>query len=371
MAVTDTSVKNWLLLGALVFIAGLFWYGSIDYSGEFAHVDLAQYRRMAQAAPSIDITVPAPFAYRILPSWLVGVTPLPDVLAFRLWTLAIMLLLVLVLYRFLVQHGATEHTSLLLSLLFIANPYICGLTLFDYFQLCDALSLLFILLMIQSIENKQLVSFGLLLLAGALTREVNLLMLPVALVYYLQQHQRGYAFRILIAAIPAAAAFVCVRLLMQPENTGWSLSGAFGEYLYKARSAEVWVRLFFNSFAPLSLIPLVCWRESKEFLTKNKHLLLFILLVFISTFFGKDTERLFAPAFAAVWLLYAHTLDAHQHNTQILLRILIGIAALFISMHPLVSHISFLSKTAYYGGSIMLELAIAAALLLTKRRARR
>ena len=78
-------------------------YGTIDYLGLYANVDLKHYRALAQAVPWWATETPQPFVFRILGPYLVGLLPVPDPLGFRLLTTAGLAVLTVLLFAFLLR----------------------------------------------------------------------------------------------------------------------------------------------------------------------------------------------------------------------------------------------------------------------------
>jgi hypothetical protein len=66
---------------------------------------------------------------------------------------------------------------------------------------------------------------------------------------------------------------------------------------------ETWGRLLINSFVPMSLVPLVYWRQTARFALENKFMVVLVVLVFFSTWFSGSSERLMSPASVVFYLL--------------------------------------------------------------------
>ena len=67
----------------------------------------------------------------------------------------------------------------------------------------------------------------------------------------------------------------------------------------------MWYRLLISPFSPLSLIPIIYYRETIKFFRENIYLFIFIIIYYLSTFFANDEERLIAPIFPIIYLIIA------------------------------------------------------------------
>jgi hypothetical protein len=108
------------LMAATIFL--IFSRGMIPFeSAQYAGFDLHDYRFIAQAAPRLSPEASAPFAYRILGPYVVGLLPLPDPLAFRIVTSIACLALVILLYKFLMDEGIESSFAAVAALLSLAT----------------------------------------------------------------------------------------------------------------------------------------------------------------------------------------------------------------------------------------------------------
>lgn len=305
-----------LLLAALL----MFLYGQIDYTDPFyATTDLYHYRLMAQAAPALPTGVQQPYTYRLLGPYLAGLLPLPDPAAFHFLTILAALVLTLVFFGFLCAHGILPGLAAFTTLLFLLNRHLFGFIIWDYFQVDDALALLFLILLLWALRGDRPMHwtfFGVVLALGALTRETTLLAIPVAFVYLAERRQLAARGNYLIVAIlPALTMFLGLRLLIQPAG-GLTLFEAFLRSAPKILDPSTLFRLFINPFIPLVFLPLIFFRTTLRFLRDHIYLLVYVLLVFISALFGSNNERLMAPAFIVFYLLVAIILQERLHSEQ-------------------------------------------------------
>lgn len=327
-------------LAALAFVMA--WlYGSIDYLGEFAHVDLRHYRAMAQAAPGLA-DVPRPFAHRLLGPYLVGLLPVPDPLGFRLLTTGALIVLVILLYAFLLRLGLTRPVAFLTSALLPFNPYVFGFPAFNPFQLDDVLVMAFVVLAFLALLDRRWLLYALVLALGAATREPALLVIPAALLYLWRQGpSRAELERWLFASLPAIAVFVGLRLTLAAEGPGFFV--LLFDHVEKAASPGTWYRLLVNAWAPLSLLPLILFETTRAFIREYLFLVGFAVLVLLSAMFGGDQERLVAPAFVAVYPLVGYLIQ-HERWSPWTKGVLVA-AAFLTSLHHLTARFPLPSRT--------------------------
>ena len=284
-------------------------------------MDLRYYRAMAEASPGISSEMPRPFAYRILGPWLVGLLPLPETAAFYALNSVLSLCVPLVFFLLLVSRGAGAWIAALSAFLFVLSKHQFGISAWNFFQIKDTLSFLCLLACFHAMYSDRRVLFAVSLLAGALAGEMALIMIPVLVCYLWERRAVGARWRdAVFMTLPAAAAFVAARALV-PASGGIAPWEAFGMYGGKVRHALVWYGLLVNPFIPVSLLPLVFYRDTIAFIRKNLHLLLYFLLVLASTLFGSNNERLMASAFIAFYMLIARIFESelsHRSRRQAL-----------------------------------------------------
>lgn len=317
-------------------------YGSIDYLGEFAHVDLRHYRAMAQAVPRWAAETPQPFVFRILGPYLVGLLPVADPLGFRLLTAAALVALTVALYAFQRRLELEASIAAFTAALLTLNPYVFGFFAFNPFQLPDVLAMLAIVMAFHAMLDRRWVLFALITALGVLSREPALLVLPAAAVYvWRRESMRSEAVRLLLASAPALILFALPRLLIEPTG-GPSLWQTFLNASGKAASPETWYRLLVNAWSPLSLLPLVLFETARAFVRQHLFLVVFAALVLASAMFGGDQERLVAPAFIAVYSLIGYLLQ-HERWPRWTQAVLVA-AAVLTSLHHLTARFPLPSR---------------------------
>ena len=364
-----SHLRNAVLVGIVTSLM-LYAYGQIEYDKlPYSGWDLAAYRAMAIAAPGLNPYVSSPFAYRLLGPYVVGLLPLPDPAAFYLTTVVASLSLTILLYAFLCARGLDAGVSTVTALLFSFNKHLFGFTVWDYFQINDILALVFIIGMLWAMMNDRWVLFGSILLLGAVTREITLVMIPVAVVYQLEKERRSSQIRtMIVASAPSLLVFASLRLLI--DAPGYSLTQALVTYAPKLLSAETWFRLLINPFIPLTLLPVIYLPHTIAFFRNKKYLLVFLALVLLSTLFGVNNERLLAPAFIVFYWLVGEILEKEfvQRRKTLLLLILAG--ALASSLHHEYSRFSLITKNLSMilslGAFALISLAAVVSRIMTK-----
>ena len=296
--------------------------GRIDFaSPAFAGWDLHSYRAVAIASPHLAPDAMAPFCYRLLGPYLVGLLPLPDPLAFWLLNSVACLVLVVLFYRFLIDQKIRRDVAVMTVLLFACNRYFYGFFAWDPFQIDDVMALICIVLCFSFLFKGRWVAFAFCLALGCLTREAVLIMIPVSMFYLWEygKFRQDYQ-RLMLAIAPPLAVFILVRVLVPADQASIGLSGIlpyywtkFGESIGNAIAPQAWFRRLLWCFMPLTLVPVMFIRTTISFFSARKHLLLFILLVVVTDLWGidvggGDAERQMAPSFLAFyWLIGAIT----------------------------------------------------------------
>jgi hypothetical protein len=345
------------------------WYGEIDPADYVAQseLDLVQYQRMATAAPSIDPYVPAPFVYRVIPPFLAGsLTPIvgSQLQAFRILTYVSLLGCLLLFRRWLIRRGIEAPTSLFVTCLLAASPHVIGASLFNPYQLTDAMSLLIIMASIMTIERGAWWKYAVLLCIGAATRETCMLMIPVAVIAAWRTQQWRSA---LLWSAPSLVVFVVLRSIMSPENQAWGLLGNYAVYAWKLTDPIAWYRLGVNCMIPVTLLPLVAMRRLKDLVRRNIHLAALVVLVVVASFAGKDVERLLAPSFVAFYGLLAVILQRWVRLDAVT-AIFLVLATCLAALHPLYSQHDVVNRSAYIVISVLVSVAVPIFLALRTRR---
>ncbi len=124
---------------------------------------------------------------------------------------------------------------------------------------------------------------------------------------------RSFRWRLMIPLLAAVGALLAVRMFARQTN-GYSFAATALHFL-KDKSPLVYVLSFFLAFGPLLWLPLLFWRQAKEFLMHRQelaaYLAAFALLGFIG---GTDTERLLYWSMPVVYVLIGRTLEAHRRT---------------------------------------------------------
>lgn len=341
-----------------VFIVGavaalvIFLYGQIDYTIEpYAQSDLYHYRMMAAAAPRLAPAVQQPYAYRLLGPYLAGVLAGQEPWGFRILTMLAATAFGILYVLFLGSRGIGPPVAVMTTVLLLLNKHLFGYNVWNYFQINDLLSLVYLVILwwalpvpdqatatASSLSGKapqenllplparrtRWLVFGVTLVVGVLTRETVLLMIPVAVVFLVERRQLSREWRsFLLAVLPGLLCFVLLRVIVQPVG-GQDMFSHFLRTVPKIAEPATWFRLLINAFIPVSLLPLIFWRHTLVFFRQNLAMLVFLLLVLVSAFFGTDNERLMAPAAVAFYLLLATIIERYLYPSRLAVVVLLA-----------------------------------------------
>jgi len=273
--------------------------------------DYVRYRAMAAAAPRIAVEVESPYSYRILGPYLAGLLPFPDLTSFRVLAIAFSAVLVVGFYLFLCRYGIPGSAAALTVFFLMCNKFFFGFSLWNPFQINDVLTLCLLVLLYWAMLEGRWAVFGLALFLGALTRETAALMIPVAFVRLAESRTlRRDWWKVAVAALPAVAAYIAIRCIVHPLK-GTPLSEAFGRYVTKLVSPASLFHLLVSSSWPFVLFPFVFYETSLKFFRGRKYAVVYLVLVFASTLFGAENERLMGPTFIVFYPLLAVMIRDH------------------------------------------------------------
>ena len=361
--------RNIIVLAGVVLLT-VFLFGKIDHRVlPFSQWDLVTYLQMAEAAPALADDVGLPHASRLLGPMLAGLGPLPAPEMFRLLTLITALIIPIVFFKFLAGQGLDERSALTAVVLFVLNKQFFGFNVWNYFQLNDLLGLLFLVILFDALLKNRWVVFGVVLFLGALARETTMIMIPVAALHLWEQGRLKTEWsRLLVAAAPGLILFLGLKLALPAR--GLSIPEAFKHYSVKAGAWQTWFYLFVNSVAPLTFLPLIFFRRTAAFFRARRYAALFVGLVWLSTFFGSNNERLMAPVFIVFyWLIgdiLMHELRPGPWGAR---RFLVGCG--FLAMfHQTYTRFAFLEKSLVVGlslGSLLLVTIVSILFLILKK----
>ncbi|MBN2857197.1 MAG: hypothetical protein JXN63_02230, partial [Candidatus Delongbacteria bacterium] len=186
--------------------------------------------------------------------------------------------------------------------------YTFGFPVWDFYDVNDLLTHILILLFFISLKKDNFLSMGIILAVGVINRETILFIVPPALFYYafmLKDRKRSLKF--IFSFIPALIILTGVRSLIVTESVQsggvlYSLGKLRFDDTNKLFNPVTYYRIV-NTFIPLTFIPFVFWKKTKEFFKNNLHFLIFIVIYYSSCFLAGDTERLIVPMFPVFFLL--------------------------------------------------------------------
>ncbi len=351
-------MKNPRLLILLVASVMILYYGRIDISKppHSEIPDIQNYRLMALATPGFDEAVSRNFGYRILLPYTAGLMPFDIDTNFYIMAVILSLILPLVFFRFLCEYGLKEDTSFFLTVLFITGRYTFGFAVWDFYDVHDLFTYILIPLFLISLKHGRFLWMALILLIGTANRETILFLVPSALFYYaFLKKNRVSALKMTAAVIPAAAVLVFLRSFIITEQTvERTLFYSVGRLRFdesgKLFDPVTYYRII-NTFIPLTIIPFVFWKDTKDFFKKNLHFLILILVYYSSCFLAGDTERLIVPMFPVFYLLTGIIFEKYNF-TELKGRILVLTACVLTIPH----HIYFRYKLPHRDWKVAVSL---------------
>ncbi len=303
-AIILSDTQKQLALVILISIIVIFFYGKINWQAEEYHnTELCYYQAIVAAAPGIDDSVPRPFSRRMLGPYIVGLTRLPQEPAFYALNSLASLSLLILLYLFLCDSGIRPGIASLTTIIFALNTHLFGSAVWNFFQIKDTLSFVCIISFFIAMKRSAWKTLAIFLLLGVLTAELPIILIPVLIIYLAEKRElkRNWQ-RALAVILPVLLAFFALRALIPPVG-GVNLFEAFLHYSKKIQYPMVWYGLFINPFIPLSFLPFIYWKYTINFFAGRFYALAYLLLVFLSTLFGSNNERLVSPTFVIYFLL--------------------------------------------------------------------
>lgn len=330
------DVQNIVLILVVTSIAS-FFYGNINNSHSFSsNADLKYYEQIAESAPRLSGDIIRPFAYRFLGPYLAGILPLGINSSFRFLSVFFSLVLPIIFYLFLISTGISKSVSAMTSCFLVLNKYLFGFNVWDYFQVNDVMSLVFLVVLLFSLYNRRWSIFGIILLFGVLCKEIAILIIPTAFIFVIERRIFKSDFiPFILSVIPAIFLFVYLRVAI-PVSGGTPLSREFFEHSGKAITARYWARILINSFIPFSILPLIFFRDTFIYIGRNIHIFALFVLVIISTLFAHDNERLMAPAFLAFYPLIARIIE-HRFLRNKFFFVIAFFSAILASAHHFIA----------------------------------
>jgi hypothetical protein len=150
-----------------------------------------------------------------------------------------------------------------------------------------------------------------------------------------------------------------IRLLV-PTQGGMGLLESFLYYSPKLQYPLVWVGLLVNPFIPLVFLPLLYIVDLWQTIRSNIYLAVFFVLVFASTLFGSNNERLMAPAFIAFYSFIGVVAERYWRGKAWLIFIVVA-ACFFASSHYLLARYPLPSRAVTRAIGAVMTLSVTAA----------
>ena len=304
---------------AIVLAVAMFDFRGIDYrSSSNSGMDLVKYRHMAAAAPKISTSAPAPYARRVAGPWLAGILPMSDPLAFRLLNTLAAALLMAGLLAWMRAEGVSMEVAALMTGVLALSKTTLGFQLYDYFQLNDTVALALLCWSVVAVMRRRWLLVWSLMLVSVLFRETLLVMVPAILWLVWESGEKRRTK--LMCAVGACLVVGEYALLLSviPAVGGVTLVHGFRMNALKYAHLGNLFRLLFNTYVPLSLLPLVFWRRSLAWLNARRWLVVLCVATVVSSNAGGNTERLLVPVFLVLLVMCAHLVEHVSRHAGLL-----------------------------------------------------
>lgn len=313
--------RRWITL--LVFILA----GKANLNSYLPYHDIQSYPRMATAYPEFAGDVASPFAYRLLGPSLVGLFFENIDMGFQILNTVGLLAVILSVYRLLIEYNISPVISFYITLFFLCNRYALPYYAFEFYRFADVLSLLSLIWGLIFLNRRKLIAICIAVFVGMLARESALLILPVVLVYLYHYNNKQECLKFALCSVFLLILFFGFRSLI-PATEGPTLVQSFQTYWSKIFSPGSLIKKLFIAYNPMFLLPVVYWRKFKVFNQSHLHFFVFLIVTFLSTLFGGDTERLMLPYFPVYYLFIATIFEDLKRSGGLDHALLIGISVL-------------------------------------------
>ncbi len=268
------------------------------------------YERMAQdpLAPHTYV-----FAFRIAVPWLVHVLPFDTTSSFSVLAWVMSGAAGAVLFVLLERLAIPRRVSLPLALVLVLSPPLLVASLRQG-RNPDPMTVLVMVAGALFVVERRPVALGLTMLVGALNRETALFLAPLAYAVWAERPlDAGAARRVVLAALPAVAAFVALRLAIptvgreQVPGYGSLLGGRVDVLREAAEQPFTLARRVFTAFGPLWFVAPFAL-AGMRFARRG---LVLLGLCLVSFTFALDWGRVVFVAAPVVYAAAAWTLARH------------------------------------------------------------
>jgi hypothetical protein len=271
----------------------------------FLH-DQRHYLAMAEHSGAV---VPAPFAWRVLPSAIVRASGLRAERGFHALTLLTLALIPPAMAMLLAAAGASPRSALLLGALAAASPAVAGYLSWDFIR-PDGLSLLLITVSAWAVVRGHRALFITVMVALSLTKETWVIAAAFALIW-----SRAYAPAFWRWAIAGAALAVIVAAtvrIMMPAHEPYSLLANARDLYWPLDARTIARRLLLATAATWNvLLPLAAFAVTRRIREPRAWAAaVAVSIASAQVLVAIDTQRLVAAALPFVLLACAWELDA-------------------------------------------------------------
>ncbi|MBU0475911.1 MAG: hypothetical protein KKF62_17330 [Bacteroidetes bacterium] len=304
--------KNHIIILLISTIICILLSGFIDYENSvYSNMDMNKYIAMAEVSPGINTNIIKPFVYRIGAPWIAGLLPFTIPINFLILNSISLFFLSLVFFLFLLEYKTDTSLALVFTIIFQLNRYLFQFLGWNYFQLSDTLSLVFLFYSLILLRHRKYLALLFVVIVGIFIKEYMLMLIPAGFVLlYESGFKRKELFYFSIISLILISIFIGLRQIITAEVGGESL---FSQYLTQVAyySNPIFLlKRFVGAFTPFGLLPFIFYKELFMFFKENKHLFVFVMTVIILSFFG-ESERLMAPLYPIYFLFIANLISKY------------------------------------------------------------
>ena len=222
------------------------------------------------------------------------------------------------LFAWMRAEGVSLEVAALMTSVLPFSKATLGFQLYDYFQLNDMVALALLCWSVVAVMRRRWLLAWSLMLVSVPFRETLLVMVP-AILWLVWESGEKRRTR-LICAVGACLMIGEYALLLSviPAAGGVSLAHGIRTNALKYTHLGNLFRLLFNTYVPLSLIPLVFWRRSLAWLNARRWLAVLCVATVLSSNAGGNTERLLVPVFLVLLVMCAHLVEEVSRHAGLL-----------------------------------------------------
>jgi hypothetical protein len=325
-------LRNHLLWIIILSIVSIVLSGQIEYDNqEYTNTDQVKYRAMAESSPQINTKIIKPFVFRILAPWIAGLLPFEIPTNYFLLNFLVLLSISITLYHLLLNYNIQRKIAFVFTICFLFSRYFYQFYAWNYFQICDTLSLLLLIISFFLLQKKRWILLGAAILIGILIKEIMIVILPTGLAFlYFNACSKKDYIKLALITVVSSVCFLLIRILLD-SGEGEGLFQQFSDRLLFSLTPIAIIKKIIIAFTPFGMIPIFFYKETIQFFRSYRYFIVFFVFVFFTTIFG-DHERLMTPFAPVYFILISFICQKYliKNNTAVSNRFLIILVLLSI-----------------------------------------